>query len=473
MRLPQLPAAWHRFSVRRSLLTLALPVMLIMVSIESALTWKTGLQAANAAYDRSLLGAIKAIDSNVSTDTGLAVELPYRMLEFFELTASGQVFFRVSTDDGLVEIGNAGLPLPPKGLRLGVPQFIDAEYFGEPVRVGALSREMDPEHPGRRLVIQVAESTNSGNEFSRSLVYQAIGRDAVTIVVVTATLALVIGWALQPLERLRREVEARSDDDLSPVDEAQVPADAAPLVRAINHHLLRQRELIEGRRRFVDDASHQMRTPLATLATLVGYASREQDPARVSEALSALKSQIDDTIRRTNQMLALARADTADAQMVPLDLNALAERCARESWPAARAAGVDLGIEPAAAPVMVLGNEGQLREAVLNLLDNSLRYVAAGGQVTVQVFTDAEGACLRVVDDGPGIPAEERSQAGKRFFRCSNVEQPGSGLGLAIVMAVMQRHHGSMEVSAAQLSAEGGERGAAVSLRLPAHSSND
>ena len=120
LTLPHLPTAWHRFSVRRTLLTLALPIMLVMVSIESALTWKTGLQAANAAYDRSLLGAIKAIDSNVSTDTGLSVELPYRLLEFFELTASGQVFFRVSTDDGLVEIGNAGLPLPAQGLALGV-----------------------------------------------------------------------------------------------------------------------------------------------------------------------------------------------------------------------------------------------------------------------------------------------------------------------------------------------------------------
>lgn len=466
-RWPHLPAAWHRFSVRRSLLTLALPVMLVMVCIESALTWKTGLQAANAAFDRSLLGAIKAIDTNVSTETGLSVELPYRLLEFFELTASGQVFFRVSTDDGLVEIGNAGLPLPARGLVPGVPQFIDAEYFGEPVRVGAISRELDPERPGRRLVIQVAESTNSRNEFSRGLLYQAIARDAVTILVVMSTLTLVIGWALQPLERLRREVEARSDDDLSPVDESQVPADAEPLVRAINHHVQRQRELAEARRRFVDDASHQLRTPLATLSTLVGYALREQDPARVSEALFALKSQIDDTARRTNQMLALARADTVEAAMESVDLNVLAERCARESWPQARAASVDLGLEPAPTPVLVQAHAAQLREALLNLLDNSLRYVQAGGLVTVQVFANGDAACVRVVDDGPGIPPEERPRAGERFFRGSNIEQPGSGLGLAIVRAIMQRHRGAMEVSPGFLTPEGGARGTAVTLRLP------
>jgi two-component system sensor histidine kinase TctE len=462
------PSHWHRQSVRRTLLTLVLPVMLSTVGIELALTWGTALQAANSAYDRSLLGAIKAIDVNVSTETGgLSVELPYRMLEFFELTASGQVYFRVSTEDGLVEIGNAGLPLPPERLQTGVPRFIDAEYFGAPVRVGAWARELDADKPGRRMIIQVAESTNSRNAFSRALLMQAVWRDLLTVAIVTATLALVIGWALRPLDRLRRDVEARADDDLSPVDETQVPADAAPLVRAINHHLQRQRDLIDGRRRFVDDASHQLRTPLATLATMVGYARRERDPGRQAEALAALKRQIDDTVRRTNQMLALARADTAEFSTAPLDLNALADRCARESWPLAREQGVDLGLERAEREVIVSGNEGQLREALLNLLHNALRYTPTGGQVTVQVDEDGQHAMLRVVDDGPGIPADERARVGERFFRGRNVDLPGSGLGLAIVRAIAQRHGGGMAVTAAQIHHDGRERGTAVTLRIP------
>lgn len=474
MRLPQLPASWLRYSVRRTLLTLALPLMLVAVSVELLLTWQNGLQAANAAYDRSLLGAIKAIDSNISTETGgLSVELPYRMLEFFELTASGQVYFRVSTGDGLVEIGNAGLPMPDKPLTDGMPQFIDAEYFGEPVRVGALSRQFDPDRPGRRLVIQVAESTTSRNAFSRNLLLQALWHDAIIVLLVTALLTLVIGWALQPLERIRREMEARAVDDLSPVDETQVPADAAPLVHAINHHVQRQRDLIEGRRRFVDDASHQLRTPLATLATLVGYALREQDPRRLGEALVALKTQIDDTVRRTNQMLALARADTPEIQTAAVDLNALAERCARETWQQAREQGVDLGLEPAPAAVTVLGNEGQLREALLNLLHNSIRYTPKGGQVTVRVLAETQEAGLRVIDDGPGIPPAERHRAGERFFRGSNVQQPGSGLGLAIVRAIVQAHHGRMEVQAAQVDIEGRELGTAITLKFPAHRAGD
>ncbi|WP_377155181.1 sensor histidine kinase N-terminal domain-containing protein [Roseateles sp. UC29_93] len=500
LRWPSLPTRWHRFSVRRTLLALVLPVMLAAVGIELALTWGTALQAANSAYDRSLLGAIKAIDSNVSTETGgLSVEMPYRLLEFFELTASGQVFFRVSTEDGLVEIGNAGLPLPGQPLKTGVPRFIDAEYFGAPVRVGAWARELDPERPGRRMIIQVAESTNSRNAFSRALLLQAVWRDLLTVSIVAGTLALVIGWALRPLERLRREVEARADDDLSPVDETEVPADAAPLVRAINHHLARQRELIDGRRRFVDDASHQLRTPLATLATMVGYARRERDPERLAEALAALKGQIDDTVRRTNQMLALARADTAAVAMTPLALDRLADRCARESWPLAREQGIDLGFDHMGGDIVVLGHEGQLREALLNLLHNALRYTPRGGAVTLQVGVErrqahqaagqgvqsgesgksgesgerAHWAVIRVVDDGPGIPADERPRAGERFFRGSNVDLPGSGLGLAIVRAIVRRHLGDMEIAAARLDADGLERGTTVTLRLPLRATAD
>ena len=136
--------AWHALSLRRTLLLVLFPGLLLVVGAELWSTWRTAVDAANAAYDRSLLGAIKAMDANISTASGgLGVELPYRMLEFFELTASGRVFYRVATEDGLVEIGNADLPPPPRPLVTGQPQFSDASYFDEPVRVGSYARMLD------------------------------------------------------------------------------------------------------------------------------------------------------------------------------------------------------------------------------------------------------------------------------------------------------------------------------------------
>lgn len=462
----------HRLSLKRALLLLLLPAMLLAVSAELWLSWRTALDAANAAYDRSLLGAIKAIDANISTASGgLSVEMPYRMLEFFELTASGEVYFRVATEDGLVEVGSPGLPPPAHPLVSGVPQFADARYFGQEVRVGsyarALARPLGDGSAGQRVVIQVAESIASRSAFTRTLLLQSFGRDLMLILVGAGLVTLVVGWALRPLQRLRGEVQARDPQDLAPISSADIPADVLPLVDAINHHLQRNRSLVQNQRRFVDDASHQLRTPLATLRTQVTYALRESDPLQVRDALDALRLQIDETVRRTNQMLALARADSAELDAAPLDLNALAEALAREWWSAARERQVDLGFEPAPGEVRVRASEGLLHEALANLLHNAVTYAPPGGHVTVKVACEGDQARVEVLDDGPGIPAAERARAGERFFRASNASASGSGLGLAIVRSVAQRLGGALQVDAGPQG-----RGCRVAIRLPLHAGN-
>lgn len=463
--------AWHRLSLRRALLLILLPGMLVVVGAEMALTWRTAVDATNAAYDRSLFGAVKSIDANISTESGgLGVELPYRMLEFFELTASGQVYYRVATEDGLVEIGNADLPPPQRTLVTGRPQFQDADYYGEPVRVASYARLLAVPLAGQsqpqRVVIQVAETLDSRRDFMRQLVLQALARDLLLVLAASGLVALAVAWALRPLTRLGAEVDARSPQDLNPVDTADIPADLRPLVAAINRHVERNRQLTQAQRRFVDDASHQLRTPLTTLATQVGFALRERDPAATADALQAIKTQLDATVRQTNQMLALARSDSADNPALAgrtLDLGALAERLTRQHWSEARERGIDLGFESAGDALPVLAQADLLQEALSNLLHNALRYTTRGGHVTVRVSGDADRVRLTVADDGPGMPPEERRRAGERFFRGSQTALPGSGLGLAIVRSIAERHGGTLDVAAGP-----GERGLEVSITLPA-----
>jgi two-component system sensor histidine kinase TctE len=458
---------WHRLSVRRTLLAVLLPGMLLVVAAQVALTWRTAVDASNAAYDRSLLGAIKSIDANIATDSGgLAVELPYRMLEFFELTASGQVFYRVATEDGLVEIGNADLPAPAIPLQTGRPQFSDTRYFGEAVRLGSyarvLNRPLGGQAEAQRVVIQVAETLTSREQFTRSLVLQALARDMVLVAVAGVLLAAAIGWALRPLARLRQEISTRSPQDLTPIAATGIPADVRPLVDAVNFHVERTRRLSQAQRRFVDDASHQLRTPLATLTTQVGFALREPDPAHLRDALRALKLQLDDTVRQTNQMLALARADSAELAPAKLDLAAFAAEVTRAWWPEARHKRIDLGLDDQAGTALVQAHPGLLKEALSNLLHNALRYTPDGGQVTVTVGVAGAEVRLGVVDNGPGIPEAELGRAGERFFRASNAGPTGSGLGLAIVRSIAERHGGRLEV------APGPQRhGLAVTLVLP------
>lgn len=458
----------HALSLRRSLLLLLVPGLMLVAAAEIWQTWRTAVDAANAAYDRSLLGAIKSMDANISTASGgLGVELPYRMLEFFELTASGHVYYRVATENGLVEIGNADLPLPPGVLVTGQPRFMDAVYFGEPVRVGAYARVLDQplggQTVGQRLVIQVAETLESRQAFTRALVLQAMARDVLLMGVSTGLMILAVGWALRPLARLRNEVQARAAQDLTPIAPQGVPADIQPLVEAINFHIERNRQHTEARQRFVDDASHQLRTPLTTLATQVGFALRESDPTAQREALLAIKAQLEETVRQTNQMLALARVDSADIVLETLDVIALAEEVTRSWWGQARAQQIDLGLETSGAKKPVRGNAALLREAVSNLLHNAMRYCPAGAQVTVRVDHRESECILSVIDTGPGINAQDLKRAGDRFFRGGNVSQPGSGLGLAIVRSIAERLGGQMQVSAGLNG-----QGLAVAIVLPA-----
>ncbi|MFO1178182.1 MAG: sensor histidine kinase N-terminal domain-containing protein [Ottowia sp.] len=429
--------------------------------------WRTAAAAANAAYDRSLAGAIKAIDANISTASGgLGVELPYAMLEFFELTAGGAVYFRVASEDGLVEIGNTDLPAPEATLINGRPRFRDARYHGQLLRLGSYTRVLDPPLAGHvdkpRVIIQVAETLASRQDFTRALLLEAVTRNALLVALALALMALATGWALRPLARLSAELQARSPEDLTPIPEGAVPTEARPLVAAINHHMARHQQASEARRRFVDDASHQLRTPLTTLVTQADFALREAPPGPVREALQAMRQQLDEATRQVNQMLALARADAAELDRQAVDLVALARELTRPWWPRARAAAIDLGFESGVPALQVPVNAALLREALANLLHNALRYAPAGSHVTVWVDAAGGEAVLAVLDDGPGLAPDELPHASERFFRGRHARVGGSGLGLAIVRAVAERHGGRLELA----SGPGG-RGLAARLHLP------
>ena len=468
---------WSHWSLRRTLLAVLVPGLLAAMGLELAVSWRNALAAANTAFDRSLLGAIKAVDANISTASGgLSVEQPYQMLEFFELTASGQVFYRVASGDALVEIGNAGLPTPPRPLADRAPQFYDADYFGVPVRVGAWQRRLDRAlsqgSHSDRVIIQVAETLESRQDFTRRLVWESVMRDALLLAAVLALAALAVHGALRPLSRLRAEVAGRASDDLTPIATHAVPKDVHPLTEAINLHMQRYQQAMAQQRQFIDDASHQLRTPLTTLATQVGYALRTQSASERALALAAIKTELDEAIAQTNQMLALARADAQELHRSPLDLMALAEAVARRLWPLARQQGLDLGLEPlpAGAGTQAWGDGALLEQALANLIHNALLHVPRGGRVTVQAGLHGGQALLCVRDDGPGMVAADRARAGQRFLHLAASSTRGSGLGLAIAQAIVQRHGGALRLD----DAEPGARppGLAATLCWPANPEN-
>jgi len=442
----------RRASLRQRLALLLLPVLALLTCVELWMTRHDALEAANAAYDRSLLGALKSIDANISTASGgLSVELPYRMFEFFELTASGQVFFRVASSDGLVELGSADLPAPPGTLVPEVPVFYDASYFGEAVRLVAYQRELDRAPAGSRarsVLVQVAESTRSRQEFTRRFVQRSALRDALVLALLLLCTVAALAAALRPLARLAREVGSRRPEDLTPLSEADLPADVRPLVAAVNQQMARTQGLVAQQRQFLDDASHQLRTHLTTLQMQADYALRAHDPGQVQVALAALATEITRATRSTQQLLALGRSDTTAVDMAGLDLAALLREVALDLLPQARARRIDLGVHAVPPAFPAVADRQLLREALANLVANAIAYTPEGGTITLLAGGDAAGWSVGVEDNGPGLSEEERGSLGQRFRRGTRAVAGGSGLGLAIARSIAQRHRGVLRLEA-------------------------
>nr|WP_244977858.1 sensor histidine kinase [Aureimonas jatrophae] len=428
----------------------------------------------DSAYDRSLAGAIRAIDLNVSTESGgVGVELPYPLFESFQATASGEVYYRISTDDGLVQIGDALLP-PPPVLSSGEIRFYDATYFDRPIRVAAFRRPLDRPLYGaptaQNIVIEVAETTGSREAFRRDLIRRAVSRDALAVLVAAALLALGVRFALAPLAALKERLDLREPDDRSRLDDTGLPREVRPLVGAVNDLLQRHRERAERQRRFIDDASHQLKTPIAVLRSQVDYAVQAGDTEAMRRTLEAMRPVIDRAGRMTTQLLALARAENAllldPSQEAAVDLAKLLRDVARLHLAEARRGRIDLEIEVPDEPLVARGSETLLFEAVSNLLDNALRASRRDGRVVLRGARDGEAGWLdvAVLDEGPGIEASRLERVGERFGGGEEaIEGPGSertGLGLAIVAAIARAHGGELRLRNRTA------RGLAASFRL-------
>ena len=246
----------------------------------------------------------------------------------------------------------------------------------------------------------------------------------------------------RPLTRLRKTIDAREPDDLSPIATRRVPEELEPLVEAFNEMLVRMQRNVEAQQRFVADAAHQMRTPLTGLKTQAQFAIRETDPEALRHVLRQIATGVDRAGRLVNQLLTLARTEgveLAQRKHEVLDLSALIRDVVADWVMIAIEKRIDLGFE-SAGPAMITGNPFLLRELAKNLVDNALRYTAAGGHVTCRVNANPDTVLFEVEDDGIGITEEQAELVFERFYRVDDATTEGSGLGLAIVQEIAMQH---------------------------------
>jgi len=400
---------------------------------------------ADGAYDRSLSGALRAIEADISVQSGgLGIELPYELFANLQAAAAGTVYFRVSTDDGLVQIGDTRLPDPPSTTEAA--QFFDATYLGQSLRMGAMRKKLAVPLYGaatpQTVLIEVAETTASREAFLNRIAQVAFWRDVAALLVGLAVLVIGTGLALRPLSRLQDRFDQRRPDDLSPVDGAALPSEVRPLVDSFNALMSRHVGQAAAQKRFLDDASHQLRTPISVLRMQLDYALASTDPAERQSTLEAMRDIVDRTARTTAQLLALARVDSRTTPKVPVELGAVVAEVARLHLASARRRRIALDLDLPAGPVIVPAAETLLYEAVSNLLDNAIRLSPEGGNIVVHLRQRSEYVLLSVADQGPGMSPERLARVGERFLS----DGGGAGIGLSLVDAVMRMHDGALRV---------------------------
>lgn len=451
-------------SLKRQLLLWLLLPQLVLWLVGGVLAYRIALSYAEKGIDQSLTQSVLSLARQVKpVGSGLLIDFPRAAQDIIEQDPKDRVSYMVSSPPGSFLLGNGRLPGPPQQLKpvTGEPLLYPVELDGKPMRVALL--EVNYGEPGapQRMRVQVAKSLAVQQRITAELVADML----VPLLLLGTVLSVLvyggISRGLGPLKRLQAQLGDRREQSLSallPIEMTQAPQEVHALAGAVNQLLAAVRRSLGQEKRFLNDAAHQLRTPLAGLISQTELALAETDPAALRARLTKVLAGAQRSAHLVHQLLSLARHET-EVRLQQLDVAALAREVAREWTPRALAVQIDLGYEGADS-LLIRGEPLLLLEALNNLLDNALLYGGPGSVVTLRASAREGQALLEVEDNGPGLSQDDLPHVFERFWRASDLPG-GCGLGLAIVAEIAQRHGGHARATAAQ------PKGLRVSLHLP------
>ncbi|MFZ6708381.1 sensor histidine kinase [Undibacterium sp. TC9W] len=466
-------------SLRGQFLRWLLIPLVLLVALNAFSVYRNALDAADLAYDRSLLSSARALAERVQIVDGKVVaNVPYVALDSFETDTLGRLYYKVTGVNGEFVSGYEDLPDLPKNVPRSeiypaLVHFFHADYQDQPVRIAALHQPVYDDQMRGIALIEVGETLDARRGLSRKILIDTLLRQAALVLAVALMVWVALRFVLAPIMQLRADVEAREPTDLSGFDPNVVHKEIRPLVNAMNAYMERLQTLINGQKRFIADASHQLRTPLTVLKTQAELALRENDVAAMRQIVASIAQTTDATVHLANRLLTLARTGhgAAAAELDDILLNQLAQDvCLELAMPAVRKQ-LDLALEADQA-VPYRGNTLLLHEMLSNLLDNAIRYTPEGGRIVLHVYQQDGQAHIDIQDTGPGITEAEREKVFEPFYRASasSVANPGgTGLGLCIVHDIVKLHGGEISLDNASLNtlATSETPGLRVHIRFP------
>src|SRR5574343_654529 len=410
--------------------------LLFVWPLSIAFTHYFANNVANYPYDQALREHVAAIARQVKLVNGKPLlSLPASTRALLRADETDSVYFRVVSMDGRLLAGDKDLPAiaapVDEEMVAGEIYLRDADFKGQDLRLAYTYLFEPGMAKGQWVIIEVGETTEKRSQLANKIVASVILPQFIIIPLAVMLVWFGLSRGLRPLTRLRKTIDARDPEDLSPIATRRVPEELEPLVEAFNEMLERMKRSVEAQQRFVADAAHQLRTPLTGLKTQAQFAIRETDPDAFRHALRQIATGLDRAGRLVNQLLTLARTegvDIAQQQHEPVDLDVLVRESVSDWVMLALEKEIDLGFE-SSGKAMIGGNPFLLRELVKNLIDNAIRYTQAGGAVTCRVLANPESVLLEVEDNGIGISDEQAELVFERFYRVDDASTEGSGLG--------------------------------------------
>ena len=436
----------HR-SIRTRLLLWLLPLLVLILGAFSIFDYLRAIRPMEAAYDAALENTAFAVSARLRADQGMVrLDLSEQTVALLRTDLIDRIFFRVIGPSGRTLAGDLELkgPASTSGIT-----FFDDVFQNQAVR-GVSYPVATPFGIG---TVLVAETTVKRVTARRAMITNRIAQDIVFVFFAVLVVWFAVRGVLRPLEQLAAHVSARSPSDLRALPENGSPREVLPLIDSLNRLFVRIGSTQDGQRRFIENAAHQLRTPLAGLQGQVELAIKEA--RRLGETGSALDerlTRIEQATRRVthlaNQLLTLSRSDRPTHDSVArraVQLADLVNDVVAIQIDRAIEREQDLGAE--AEPVAVLAIEWELREVISNLVDNAIRYTPRGGRITVRCGPLERGAFIEVEDSGVGIAPEERDRVFERFYRAAGAVPGGSGLGLSIVHEIASLYEARVQIS--------------------------
>ncbi|HTR00675.1 MAG TPA: sensor histidine kinase N-terminal domain-containing protein, partial [Candidatus Acidoferrum sp.] len=437
-------------TLRRSLAIRFAAGIILLLVIDSAVSYYTASHFANIVYDRWLVDSARSLSKALTVDAErVGFDLPRMALDVFQFDEVDKTYFRISSQRQGFIAGERALPAA-QGVGERDLTLADATFLDIPVRLVAVVVNLPAAND--IATVEIGETLKKREQL-RTDILLALAATQLALLV----MALCLSWfsverGLKPLTDLANHIEARSYHNLTPLPEQGLPKETRILVQKINDLLSRLEQALLIQKRFIADAAHQLRTPLTAILLYAERVQRAQNRDDANVALQGLRTTAERAVRVSQQLLALARAEPeaqASIEFTPLDLASFVRSVGEEWVPRALAEDIDFGLIVPEQAVQVTGNAFMLRELLSNLIDNAFRYSGRGSKVSLTVHATPLPAIV-VEDNGPGIPPEERDKVFERFHRVERSGPSGCGLGLSIVQRIASLHNATVAVTAAE-----------------------